>query len=221
MGITDSQKTAITAWTAITATLWSGWLVAKVTVGGQCERPELVKDFNREDYLGRWYEMYREKSVPFEEEDCATATYVELPSNYIEVNNIEYSLDEQAFLKGDPSGFGKAQCSSLRSGLCQVKFFELSPWSDYSILYTDYTTHSVVYGCDTFGAGALKFDWLWALTRVPNAIGSAAHDVMTTTVFDVINDKLEDFGEPTERLRPTEQTTGAGCVYSLNPVGKF
>ena len=97
---------------------------------------------------------------------------------------------------------GKAQCSSFRSGLCQVKFFELSPWSDYSILYTDYTTHSVVYGCDTFLAGAIKFDWLWALTRVPNAIGSSAHSLMEATIFKVITDKLEKF-DPETRLRPT------------------
>ncbi len=52
--------------------------------------------------------MYREKSVPFEKEDCATATYVELPGNYIEVNNIEYSIKEKRFPKGDPIRPGKA-----------------------------------------------------------------------------------------------------------------
>ena len=60
--------------------------------GGNCERPELIKDFDRVKYLGRWYEMYRESSVPFEKEDCATATYRALDYNYIEVNNVEYSL---------------------------------------------------------------------------------------------------------------------------------
>ena len=87
-------------------------------------------------------------------------------------------------------------------------------------MYTDYTTHSVVYGCDNFGAGAVKLDWLWAITRVPNAIGSATHDAMKATIFGVINDKLEDF-DPETRLRPTEQTEAAGCQYSLNPVGAF
>ena len=123
--------------------------------------------------------MYREKSVPFEKEDCATATYVELPSNYIEVNNIEYSIAEKKHPKGDPLRPGKAQCSNFRSGLCQVKFFELSPWSDYSILSADYSQNAVVYACDTFMAGAIKFDWLWILTRAPLAIGSAAHKAMS------------------------------------------
>ena len=69
-------------------------------------------------------------------------------------------------------------------------------------------------------AGAIKFDWLWILTRVPSAIGSAAHTAMTATVFNIITDKLEDFN-PVERLRPTEQTTEQGCAYSIYPEGKF
>ena len=73
--------------------IWIGYIVTRLTIGGNCERPTLVENFDRQQYLGRWYEMYRETSVPFESEDCATATYVELPRNYIEVNNIEWSLD--------------------------------------------------------------------------------------------------------------------------------
>ena len=176
MSLSKGQKTAIKVWSVLTALIWIGWLVGRLTVGGMCERPTLQADFDRQQYLGRWYEMYREVSVPFEEYDCATATYVELPRNFIEVNNIEYDIDGARFPRGDPTNPGTAQCSNFRSGLCQVKFFPLSPWSDYSILETDYTTRSIVYGCDTFLGGAIKFDWLWTLTRDPLAIDSADHD---------------------------------------------
>ena len=95
----------------------------------------------------------------------------------------------------------------------------VQPWSDYKILYTDYTTHSVVYGCDTFVGCMVKFDWLWSLTRAPLAIGSAAHTTMKNTVFAVINSKLEDWGNTETRLRPTAQTTASGCKYSEYPLG--
>ena len=85
-----------------------------------------------------------------------------------------------------------------------MKFFELSPWSDYSILDTDYDSYSVVYACDTFFAGAVKFDWLWVITRTANAIGSAAHTAMKDTVYAIINSKLENPGDLDTRLRPTE-----------------
>lgn len=135
------------------------------------------------------------------------------------MNNVEYSLSQKAFPKGDgPPNTADAQCSSFRSGHCQVKFVWIQPWSDYQVLYTDYDTHSVVYGCDTFVGGMVKLDWLWALTRVPNAIGSAAHSLMKTTIFKVITDRLEDF-DPEDRLRPTEQTVAKGCEYSKYPIG--
>ena len=132
------------------------------------------------------------------------------------MNNIEYNIEDGEFPK-DTVKPGKAQCSSLRSGLCQVKFFELSPWSDYSILYTDYDTHSVVYGCDTFAAGAIKFDWLWSLTRTPLEIGTSAHTTMKSTIWDVISDKLPDYDADTE-LRPTAQSATSGCVYNSDYI---
>ena len=151
--------------------------------------------------------------MPFEVDDCATARYVELPYNYIEVNNIEFSISQQKNIGGisDP---GKAHCSSLRSGLCQVKFFELAPWADYSILSTDYTGHSVVYGCDNYSAGMIKAEWLWVLSRTALEIGTGAHDTFKATVFDIIEDKLEGKYDPDERLYSTKQTTNAGCVYN-------
>ena len=36
--------------------------------------------------------MYRGKNVPFEDYDCATATYIEKGNGIIEVNNIEFDL---------------------------------------------------------------------------------------------------------------------------------
>ena len=96
----------------------------RLTYGGLCERPKLVKDFDPDRYVGRWYEFYRSYSVGFETEDCATATYVKLPRNYIQVNNVEYELDNQRFKNGvDYTRPGRAQCSSFFSGKCQVEFF--------------------------------------------------------------------------------------------------
>ena len=56
MSITDSQKTAVKVWSVITALLWTGWLYARVSVGGTCQKPQLQRDFDPEKYLGVWYE---------------------------------------------------------------------------------------------------------------------------------------------------------------------
>ena len=107
------------------------------------------------------------------------------------MNNIEFDLVTKKNIDGIPDP-GKAHCSNFRSGHCQVKFFELSPWSDYSVLYTDYTTHTTVQGCDTFLGGMIKLDWSWALTRTPLEKGTADHTTMTSTVKAVFADKRPD-----------------------------
>ena len=97
-----------------------------------------------------------------------------------------------------------------------MSFNAFQPWSDYSIMSTDYTTHSVVYGCDNFISGMIRFEWLWTLARKPEPKDNRA--AYETTVFDIIKSKLSDY-DPTTRLRPTEQTAAKGCVYSEYPTG--
>ena len=41
--------------------------------------------------------MFRDTSVPFEDNDCATATYTALNDNYIRVANIEYDIANAQF----------------------------------------------------------------------------------------------------------------------------
>ena len=160
--------------------------------------------------------MFRDETVPFESHDCATATYFELPSNYIDVNNVEFDVTNQIYPKGEEPGDARAQCSFWQSGLCQVKFFELAPWSDYKVVSTDYTSYSIVYGCDTFLAGAIKLEWLWVLTRTALEIGTSDWTTMRDNVFDIITDRIPSY-DPTTRLRPTIQTVGSGCSYTAFP----
>ena len=214
MGI--SKKDAIWVWTGITAALWLAWLILRLTIGGDCPRPELSSTFDRTAYLGRWYEMFRDTTVPFESHDCATATYYALDPNYIDVNNIEYDTVNQEFPRGEEATPARAQCSFYRNGHCQVKFFELSPWSDYKVIDTDLTSYSIVYGCDSFIAGMVKFEWLWVLTRDPLEVNSADWTTMQNTVFPSIQSKLPNY-DPNTRLRTNIQTTGSGCQYTAYP----
>ena len=65
--------------------------------------------------------MYRSKNVPFESEDCATATYKDKGRNFIEVLNTEYDIANGEFSNyknGDYDTKTKAQCSFWQSGYC-------------------------------------------------------------------------------------------------------
>ena len=42
---------------------------------GSCDHPELQANFNSKKYMGLWYEIFRDSSVPFEKGECVTAKY--------------------------------------------------------------------------------------------------------------------------------------------------
>ena len=65
MGLTDGQKKANIVWAILTFIIWTGYFSARLTVGGLCERPQLVKNFDADKFLGTWYETYRTYSTTF------------------------------------------------------------------------------------------------------------------------------------------------------------
>ena len=201
---TLTKQRAITIWAALTAVLWTTYSGLRLTIGGQCPNPDLQENFDRERYLGRWYEMFRHYDVPYEYGDCATATYSERTFNRFEIDNVEYLLDEDKWARDDDFPLGKGIVSNWRSGLANVKFFELAPWAKYMVLATDYDNYSVVYNCDNFAGGMVKVEYLWILTRVPEAIGSTAWNTMRDTVWAIVDSKVGDRITPATDLRPTE-----------------
>jgi len=100
--------------------------------------------------------MFRHKLVPYEYADCSTATYSKISLNRIEIDNREYELNNNKWARNNDFPIGQAIVSSWRSGLVNVKFFELAPWANYMVLETDYTTYSIVYNCDDFAGGTYK-----------------------------------------------------------------
>ena len=161
----------------MTAVTWTAWIVCRLTVGGMCDRPELADNFVATDYLGRWYQLYQSTTVPFGG-DCVTATYSLYDDEVnIRVDNQQYNIANAEFGNnwkdgpppaGNPNRLFTAHCSEWTAGHCQVKPFFFAPYNDYKVVSfdnTDANGHSIVYGCDTFVAGAIKLDWVWVLTR--------------------------------------------------------
>ena len=57
---------AIWVWTGFTAAVWISFIVCRIVTGGSCPAVELDASFDRTAYLGRWYEMFRDSTIPFE-----------------------------------------------------------------------------------------------------------------------------------------------------------
>jgi len=76
-----------------------------------------------------------------------------------------------------------AQCSFWRNGLCQVKFFELAPWSNYNVISFDPNDYSIVYSCSQIIGGLITIEYMWILARKPYNIGSIESDAFKSKVF--------------------------------------
>ena len=224
---TLEKKQWIGIWSGITGLFWMFWLSLKLSpIGFTCPANlDGATNFDREKYLGRWYEFARSESVPREWErfECQTATYQKGDDNFIKVYNVEYSIVSDLW----PSAYdgwekdknARAQCSYWRNGLCQVKFFELAPWGNYKVLSVDHNSYAIVYGCTLNLAGSLNLDYLWILGRQPLKIGSTESNALKTKVWDIIKQQIPHFNLETVHLSIQVDYNGMPCKYSPLPPG--
>ena len=120
---------------------------------GPCPKIQLKSTLSPASYAGKWYEHARDKTVWYEQGDCARAKYTLQPDNSLEVRNSQrYPGTNEP---SDDSKFsGKAACPK-GTGDCYVSFFWIDK-NDYSIVETDYTSYSIVRGCEEYIFGLLR-----------------------------------------------------------------
>ena len=109
-----SKERAMLAMTVFTSLVWGTWLLLAFTVGGFCPQPMTDPSFEVDRYVGRWYEFAREENF-YQDGECTTAQYFELPNNYISVNNREFKVGAEKQRRSfDDYGDGFfAECSSI------------------------------------------------------------------------------------------------------------
>ena len=130
---------------------------------GQCSN--LLKEgeqFRLNNYLGKWYEIARLNTIPFQKGDCGTAEYSLNEAGNIRVLNKEKTTEKDVSIVGeatktdDPFRFEIAFGDTIIS-----KIFK----GDYRVIDTDYKNISVVYSCFDYFFG--KFYYAWILARTP------------------------------------------------------
>ena len=144
---------------------------ASLTFGKKCpkwnEDYKTVQNLDLNRYIGKWYEIQRDKETPFEWTSlCTTAEYTvsDAANAIINVKNRAwfwwiffsyYSVN------------GKAKCYASE-GRCVVDFSanpDLEATPDYHVLFTDYDKYSVVYSCSEKWFGLAVQESLWILGR--------------------------------------------------------
>jgi lipocalin len=125
-----------------------------------------LKSFNGTAYMGKWYEVVREKSMPFERGTCQEATYTLNDDGTIKVYNTEIEGDQLQSVTGKaiPTDNKFQFKVSFSTG-----WFSKFSQGDYRVINTDYTNFAIVYSCtDLYVA---KFEYFWILSREPTPTG--------------------------------------------------
>jgi len=136
-----------------------------------------IKDLK--PYLGKWYEIIRSKTTPFEKGNCATAEYSINEKGNIKIENTE----NRQHLVTKAHGVGKLTNDNNRLKL----FFDDSIWNyffpgDYRIVKTDFKTYSIVYSCSQYLF--MKFELVWVLVRDPHKLEQSRIDEWTQFIND-------------------------------------
>lgn len=144
-------------------------------------------EFKTEDYLGKWYEIARHKTIPFQKGDCGTAEYSLKDANSIGVLNKEKTPEKNVSIVGTATKTNDPFRFALRFGDSIIsKVFT----GDYRVASTDYKNYSIVYSCFDYFFG--KFYYAWILSRTP---------VMEEAQLQSALLELEKFGIKKDEMR--------------------
>merc|ERR1712151_784978 len=137
--------------------------IAAESAWGRCPATFVEgKQFERDAYLGKWYEIARHKSTPFQKGDCGTATYSINDAGNIRVENRKKTTEKDVYILGEAT----ATSDPFRFGLVfSDNFFAKLFKGDYRVADTDYKNYSVVYSCFDYFFGKVYYAWI--LSRTP------------------------------------------------------
>ena len=112
---------------------------------GSCPKVNYdLETFDQSRYLGRWYELGRSKSIPFEKGDCILANYSLNDDGSIRVENSQVINGVRKY------AIGKATTTSNPFKLLvsfSDNFIGKIFKGDYQVINTDYESFSIVYSC--------------------------------------------------------------------------
>lgn len=147
-------------------------------------KPKLQENFNASRYLGDWYELYRSKSIRFENGSDILARYGSDPQHpeRITVTNLQ-SLDNGKI--DTITGYAVRRKDTAPASDLQIRFnFFLR--GRYQIIRTDYDTFSIVYSSHCLFFGLIKREYCWILARKRNLLQDIQ---LIDQLFDIIEEQ--------------------------------
>lgn len=180
-----------------------------------CPNTQAQQNFDKEKYLGAWYELHRAKVQNIEDGECVRAVYSARDDGLIGVENSQAKMKDDGTFAPRDGVYGKAKQfhPEKNEGTLGVKFSAFQPvWGPYDVLYTDYENITVIHSC--FSLGFWKSEQQWVLTRKPLNPDSDGkeYDEAVAKAKEVLESQLPDF-KFEDQMRPTIQGEDKNCEY--------
>lgn len=174
---------------------------------GKCKvqpTPSVVQNFNPANYMGKWYEQFRDKDFKFSSGECGTAEYALTGSNTFSVNNSELRQGQSQRSVAEAKGkcpSSEAKCS-VNFGPDFLEHIDIA-LGKYWVLRTDYENYAIVYSCSEIFS-FYHSEYLWILTREKNPSQEAIE-----MYYDLA---VNGIGYPANDLR-RQTIQGGDCIY--------
>ncbi|KAM9839440.1 apolipoprotein Db [Aulostomus maculatus] len=155
---------------------------------GPCPTPAVQPNFNLQQYLGRWYEIWK-LPASFERGKCIEANYAVRKDGTIQVLNSQFYKEKVRTAEGTAVVPDPREPAKLG-----VSFSFITPYSPYWILTTDYTSLSVVYSCtDILRIFHVEYAWILGRSRfLPPETVRYAEELLTDEGIDLARMKATD-----------------------------
>ena len=173
---------------------------------GACPVVASQATFEVERYTGKWFEVARDRAIPYEiGAKCVNADYEPNSDGSINVTN-----NARVFNKGWSSLTGKGVVSNEGgANLVVALHTDVVPspddYANYRIISTDYDSYSIFYTCTDKTGGLMHEDYFYILTREPVISDEAMADIVA-----IVNEKIPEYDYEAKK-HMTKQ--GDGCDY--------
>lgn len=117
-------------------------------------------------YLGKWYEIVRDKETPFQKGSCGSAFYCLNKEGFISMLNQE--LRGRRIIRAKGEAKLTKDLNKLKLHFDEVDYKGYENW-EYRIINTDFKNYSVVYTCQQLDQNK-KLELIWIIARDPSKI---------------------------------------------------
>ncbi|KAG5347312.1 APOD protein, partial [Acromyrmex charruanus] len=144
------------------------WASAQIPNLGFCPEYIPMANFNRQRFMGIWYEAERYFQLSEVVSRCVMSNYTKGADGKYRVSN--EVTNRFTGVKRILEGEIKPAASRAEEGKLQVKYttVPLTPETKYSVLETDYDSYAVLWSCQGIGPVHAQNAWVMTRERVPS-----------------------------------------------------